>query len=77
MYHSHGQYLEAINAPVLKLDQNAETKQFGPNFLTRPEPPRVGQKVGPKIAHVGLRRRNRRRQYEAMIAVATCLWYAS
>ena len=50
----HGHYLEAIDAHVLRLDQNAETKQFGPNFLTRPETPRVGQKVGPKFAHVGL-----------------------
>ena len=53
-HHYHGQYLEAIDAPVLGLGQDAEVKQFGPNFLTRPEPPRVGQKVGPKIAHVGL-----------------------
>ena len=34
------------------MHQNVEAKRFGPNFLTRSEPPRVSQKVGPKSVHV-------------------------
>ena len=62
-HHCHVHYLEAIDAHVLRIDHNAEAKQFGPNFLTRPEPPRVGRKVGPKIAHAGL----------CVVARATCV----